>query len=190
MTKAEEIKAKEHLKETDEKLRFKKPTTQIADRYVDLERGTTFGSIDAANIPVPTNLRREVPVPGAFRQAGPGARNTNDVSTSSSLTSVPSDSRLLVTAELVVEQPQSPSNEASAVVLQATQSHLVRAEEVYVDEHKKDSIVSTTWTQRNIAIAIVVAVIIAGVVIGLSVAIANRQPVVTSEAEGSGDADD
>jgi hypothetical protein len=116
-------------------------------------------SLDAASIPVPTELQRHVPLPGAYRHAGPRARdgdNESIHSTDSSQHSSPPTDTYIVTAQLVEEDLE-----------QATQSPkpLVYAEPIFNEDEDSTKIKPKLWTRRNLVIAAAVTVVILALLI-------------------------
>ena len=157
---------------------------------IDLERGITIGSLDAADIPIPTNLRRSVPSPGAYGQPGPraglteisvGSDHSNNSSSSNSNNNNRND-EILVTARLVDEESHHNDIANATVTSAGTKPTLVVAvpapQEEDDDDDDNPSIPRKNhrvfWTRRNKLVAFILGAIIMGVVIGLSIAVATE----------------
>lgn len=156
------------------------------DTPIDLERGITIGSLDAADIPIPTNLQRSLPSPGAYGQPGPRAGLTeisvgSDHSISNSSNNNNNNDEILVTARLVDDESHHNDITNATVTSAGTKPTLVVAVPAPQDDEDGDSNLKTPqknhkvfWTRRNKVIAFILGGIVLGVVIGLSLAVAGE----------------
>lgn len=169
-----------------------------AETPTDMERGQTLGSLDAADVPIPTTLQRDVPMPGAFHRAGPGASETlgNSISVGGMSHDAPSTSPppategILISARLVIEEINDRDefdDEEAQVKAVAPPPMPVRA--VASEDFELEKARNTTfWTRRNMIVAFVVALVVVGLIIGLVVMATNSNkdpPIIVIEEEGN-----
>ena len=184
---------KNKLKQEQEKDQDKKDALDASTPPTDLECGTTLGSMDAADIPIPTTLQRNdqntgpASRPGAFARSGPGM--TVSPASAPSAEQAQHDDNvgdILITAQLVVEDDydvETGNDTTTTAVVRKTLPIKAAAVAEEADGlMAADKTTAVFWTRRNICITAGVTIVVLAVVISLVVALAqasNNSPVET-----------